>query len=188
MKFIASTVLCKGFALCRGFITPNDVYNYDPSDSNIDTRYTQIFYLIEGSGSLYSKETYIGDYNGNNSSVIDEYKQQYDQYVQKGDTSLLIDLRVFKGSHFSFRSGDKGAGWLCINPVPSDKLFVPQLIKSNTSTTIVGDQNEHIVMCAKGNITINGITFNQFNYARVLEGKTAEIVVPSDSEAIYLTR
>lgn len=188
MKFIASTVMCKGFALCRGFITPNDEYNYSPDDADIATRYTQIFYLIEGSGSLYSGNTYIGDYNGSNSSVIDEYKSQYDQYVQKGDTSLLIDLRVFKGSPFSFKSGDKGAGWLCINPVPADGLFNCNLIKSDTNFSITGDGKDHIIMCAKGNITINNITFNQFNYAKVSEGKIADVVVPSGSEAIYLTR
>jgi hypothetical protein len=188
MKFIASTVLCKGFALCRGFITPNDVYNYDPADADVATRYTQIFYLIEGSGSLYSGQTFVGEYNGTNSNVIDSYKDTFDQYVQKGDRSLLIDLRFVKGQPFSFQSGNNGAGWLCINPVPADGLFTPELLKSNTSRTIVGDGNEHIVMCAKGSITINDKTFNQFNYARVLEGKTANIVVPSESEAIYLTR
>ena len=186
MKFIASTVMCKGFALCRGFITPNDVYNYDPSDADIATRYTQIFYLIEGSGSLYSGDTYIGDYNGNNSSVIDEYKQRFDQYVQKGPTSLLIDLRVFKGTKFSFRSGDKGAGWLCINPVPPDSLYTPTLLTSDT--TIVGDDKDRVVMCAKGNITINDKKFDQFNYAKIMDGVTANVVIPSGSEAIYLTR
>jgi hypothetical protein len=188
MKFIASTVLCKGFALCRGFITPNDSYNYSPDDANIDTRFTQVFYMIEGSGSIHLNNNFVGQFNSGSSNVVPEYQQYYDQYVKRGNSSLLIDLRGFQGSAFNFTSGNNGAGWLCINPVPADKLFDCDLIRGNTNTTITGDGREHIVMCAKGNITINGKKFEQFNYARVLEGKTADIVVPSDSEAIYLTR
>lgn len=188
MKFIASTVLCKGFALCRGFITPNDSYNYSPEDSNIDTRYTQIFYMIEGSGSIKLNNNFVGSFDNNYSNVVPEYQDHYNTYVKQGATSLLIDLRIMQGSAFSFTSGEKGAGWLCINPVPTDKLFDCDLILGGTSKTITGDGKEHIIMCAKGSITINDKTFSQFNYARVLEGKTANIVVPSDSEAIYLTR
>ena len=187
MKFIASNVLCKGFALCRGFITPHDNYNYNPDDAVVDTRYTQIFYLVEGNGYLSYNNDRVMTYDNGSLTVNPDYSEAFRDHLKIGST-LMIDLRGYKGEAFSFVSGDKGAGWICINPVPASKLFDSSLILGGTSRTITGDGKEHVIMCAKGSITINDKPLSIFNYARVLEGKTAEVVVPSGSEAIYLTR
>lgn len=188
MKLIASLVLCKGFALCRGFITPNDSYNYDASETNVDTRFSQIFYMIEGGGTLNCEGKVIGSNVNGNQYVDPEWRDAYNEKVQMSSNSMLIDLRDFYGKSYNFVAGEYGAGWLCINPIPSEKFFTPSLIRAGETKTIEGDGKEHIVMCAKGTITANDKSLNQFNYTRVLNGKTANIVVPSDSEAIYLTR
>jgi len=188
MKFIASNILCKGFALCRGSITPNDNYNYSPEDDNVDARYTQIFYLLEGNGHLKVENDIIGWYDNNIVTMNPECDSEIRNHVFNNGATCLVDLKVFKGKPFGFISGDKGASWICINPIPANKPFDCDLILGETSKTIVGDGKEHIVMCARGSIFINDKPFNIFNYARVLKGKTAEVVVPSGSEAIYLTR
>jgi len=188
MKLIASLVLCKGFALCRGFITPNDTYNYDADETNVDTRFSQIFYMIEGSGTINVDGNQIGSKKGSDIYVDPNWQEAYEQKVLKSDNSMLIDLRDFYGKSYSFVAGEYGAGWLCINPIPSDKFFTPSLIRAGETKTIEGDGKEHVVMCAKGTITANDKSLTQFNYTRVLNGKTATIVVPGDSEAIYLTR
>jgi hypothetical protein len=188
MKLMASLVLCKGFALCRGFITPNDTYSYDASETNVDTRFSQIFYMIDGGGTLNSSGKVIGS-NINGSQYVDpDWQSNYNDKVQMTSNSMLVDLRDFYGKSYNFVAGDRGAGWLCINPIPSGSFFSSSLLTAGTTRTIIGDGNEHIVMCAKGTITANDKPLNQFNYTRVLNGKTANIVVPSDSEAIYLTR
>jgi hypothetical protein len=187
MKYIASNVLCKGFAICRGFITPHDNYFYNPEDAFVDTKYTQIFYLIEGNGYLSYNNDKVMTYDNGSLSINPSYREVIDGHLKTGST-LMIDLRNYRGEAFSFVSGDKGAGWICINPIPAGKLFDSSLILGGTTRTIIGDGREHVIICAKGSITINGNPLNIFNYARVLEGKTAEIVIPSDSEAIYLTR
>ena len=188
MKLIASNILCKGFALCRGFITPHDTYNYSPEDANVDTRYTQIFYLLEGNGHLKYNNDVVMSYSDGVFTLNPSYKNEVENFINVKGSTFMADLRGFKGRPFSFVSGDKGAGWICINPVPASKPFDSSLILGGTTKTIVGDGKEHVVMCVRGSININDKSFNIFNYARVLEGKTAEIVVPSDSEALYLTR
>jgi len=188
MKLMASLVLCKGFALCRGFITPNDTYTYDADETNVDTRFSQIFYMIDGSGIINVDGNQIGSKIGSDIIVDPNWQIEYDEKVQKSANSMMIDFRDFYGKSYNFVAGEYGAGWLCINPIPSNRFFTPSLIRAGETKTIEGDGKEHIVMCAKGSIIANDKTLTQFNYTRVLNGKTAVIVVPDDSEAIYLTR
>lgn len=189
MKYIASTTICKGFALCRGFITPSDKFNYDPADANVDTRYTQISYLSPGMGTFYRGNDPVCSFDGTNYTVSNDYKDWYTNNVQIGDNqSALMNIDAFKGTFCSFEAGPLGCEWTCINPIPNDKPFTPTLLKQNTNMTIQGDGNTHIILSVKGSITINNKNINQYNYARVLEGKTADVVIPSGSEAIYLTR
>jgi hypothetical protein len=188
MKLMASLVICKGFALCRGFITPGDTYNYDASETNVDTRFSQIFYMIDGGGVMNCDGKVIGS-NINGTQYVDpEWQAAYNDKVQMTSSSMLVDLRDFYGKSYNFTAGDKGAGWLCINPIPSANFFTPKLLTAGINLSITGDGNEHIIMCAKGTVVVNDKILNQFNYTRVLNGKTASIVVPGDSEAIYMTR
>ena len=77
---------------------------------------------------------------------------------------------------------------MCINPIPATKHFDTKILLANSTTALVGDGKEHIIICAKGRITANDKPLNQFNYVRVLNDKAVNIVVPGDSEALYLTR
>ena len=167
MKLMSTLAVCKGFAQCRGFITPNDSFEYTVNDTTTDSRFSQIFCLLEGGGIMYNADG-------------SEYG--------RSDVSNAWDLREFFGKTYKFVAGDKGATWLCINPMPADKFFSFELKRSDTSFTIEGDGKEHILLCTKGTLNINDNTLKQFNYSRILNGKTANVVIPSESEALYLTR
>ena len=160
MKLISSLHICKGFAMCRGHITANDQYEYTERETSEDTRFSQIFYLLEGSGIAPD-----GNF----------YKDK-----------LLMDMRDYFQKQYKFIAGNNGATWLCINPIPANKFFDAEIL--NTPTTIVGDGREHIIICAKGTIFANDKELKQFNYVRVLNEKTANISFSEDSEAIYLKR
>lgn len=195
MKFVVSNILCKGFVMCRGYITPGDVYNYSPSDAYVDSKFTQIFYMLEGNGTLKCNGEYIGSYDNGVLDIIPEYEEYFSKYLQKG-TSLMVDLRIFQGKSFCFEAGSQGATWLCINPIPAVKFFDSSILLPNSATTIIGDGKEHIVICAKGKLSAKQgersdseeKIINQFNYVRVLNGKVANFTIPGDSEALYLTR
>jgi len=167
MKLESSIVICKGFALCRGHMTPGDSYSYTKDDTTQDARFSQVFYLVEGGGIMYDG---IGREHG------------------RSDASDVWDFREYYGKSYRFLAGTSGATWLCVNPLPSNKFFNVELIRENNNKTIVGDGAEHIILCAKGNLTINDKSLSQFNYSRILNGKTAEVNVPAGSEALYLSR
>ena len=167
MKLMSTLALCKGFAQCRGHITSNDSFEFTLEDTIEDSKFSQIFCLLEGGGAMY-------DSNGN----------------QVGNSSgyNVWDLREFYGKTYKFVAGQHGATWLCINPIPANKFFSFELKRSNTEFDMIGDDKDQIILCTKGNILVNDKSLNIFNYARVWTGKSAHVKIPHNSEAIYLTR
>lgn len=167
MKLMSTLAVCKGFAQCRGFITPNDSFEYTVNDTTADSKFSQIICLLEGSGVMYNSDG-------------SEYG--------RSDAPNVWDLRQYFGKTYKLVAGNKGATWLCINPIPADKFFSFELKRSNSNFTIIGDGREHVILCLRGTLNINDKELKQFNYSRILNGKTANIVIPSESEALYLTR
>ncbi len=167
MKLIGAFAVCKGFAMCRGHMTSNETYSYTQEDTQNDAKFSQIIYVIEGSGILF-------DHDNNR--------------VRSSGSNEVNDLREFYGKPYKFISGSKGATWICINPFPADKFFDVRLIKQNLNEIIVGSEKENVIVCVKGSITINDKKIEQFKYARILNDKTANIVIDSDSSALHLTR
>ena len=167
MKLVSNLELCKGFAVCRGHITANDTYIYSIDDASTDTKFSQIFYMLEGSGTAYNEDGSV--YGSSNNPGV-------------------WDLRSMHQKSYKFTAGEHGATWLCINPIPANNFFNLEILKQGSSKTIQGDGKEHIVMCGKGVITANDVELKQFKYTRVLNGKTINFNIPDGSEAIYLTR
>jgi len=162
MKTIDKLIICKGFALCRGIMSPYDSYYYTLEETSTDTKFSQLLYLLYGGG------------------IAPDGKEYHN--------NLLLDVRDYYQKPFAFKSGSAGAMWLCINPIPANKFFDASLIKAGETRTIVGDGKEHVILSAKGDIIANDKTLEMFQYTRVLNGKEAVITVPENSEAIYLTR
>lgn len=163
MKMVTSTILCKGFALCRGRMTMNDTFYYTKDITSEDSKFSQIMYLLEGGGM-----TPLGP--------------------AAFDTNKLVDFRDFYNKEYSLSCDERGATWVCINPIPADNFYDASLLVGNNKYTIEPDQDkEQIILCVENYITINDKIFNQFNYARILN-KSANISIPGDSEAIFLSR
>lgn len=167
MKKVETLAVCKGFALCRGSITADDYYEYTYLDTSTDAKFSQIFYLEEGSGELQNSD---GTVYGN--SLV----------------SGVWDLREFYKKIYRFVPYEKGAKWICINPIPSNKFFNIEHLKSGTERTIIGNDKLEIILCLRGSLNINDKVFNQYNYARILKDKEAIIKVNEDSEALYMYR
>jgi hypothetical protein len=166
MKFIDQTVLCKGFAICKGHITSNETYNYGLDETTKDTKFSQILYILDGVGGA------AFDHEGNKITDM-EFGKAY-------------DFKEYYGKEYLIKSYDTGGTWIAINPVPASKVFIHELLNKNTNKTIVGTKEENIIICLEGSITINDKVLNQLQYARVLDGKTAEISINEKSIAMHL--
>jgi len=199
MKFITPIQVCKGFTLCRGHMTSGEKWEYKGFDSLKDYNNqkgfecTQLFYLLEGDGVFYYNDEEVASFNTETNSlenISSNHIQKYNKVVNKLDNSYLFDLRYFVDKPACLIAGKNGATWVCINPLPYDHFFETELF--NGYKTIEGDGNEHIVFILKGEANImsdgNNVNLQQFRYSRILKGKTAHIVVPPGSQAIYMTR
>jgi len=161
------TVLCRGFAICTGHVTANETYEYSLEDTTVDTKFSQIFYLYEGSGALYDENDVI--YN-------------------KSSVPSVWDLRMYYKKKYKFVANKLGATWICINPIPAYNFFDIEHLHSNTTKTIIGDGKEHVILSLRNKIIVNDAELTHLKYSRILNGKVANVIVPSGSEALYLTR
>jgi hypothetical protein len=163
MKMVSSTILCKGFALCRGRMTKNDTFNYTKEITSEDAKFSQIMYLLEGGGM-----TPLGP--------------------AAFDNNKLVDFRDFYKKEYSLSCDERGATWICINPIPADNFFDVTLLEGGNNYTFEPDINkEQIILCVENYITINNKIFNQFNYTRIID-KNATVNIPDSSEALFLSR
>jgi hypothetical protein len=163
MKFIDDISICKGFAICKGHMTGNEVYEYSAEDAKKDTVYSQILFGVNGTGAAY-------DSNGNKITDI--------------NANVLYDFKEYYGKKYSIRAFENGGTWICINPIPANKFYTQKILTNDT--TIVGDGHEHVLICLFGSIVVNEKTLNQLQYARIFKDKTANIIIPDGSIAIHL--
>lgn len=164
MKFIDNVSICKGFAICKGHMTSDEVYEYSSEDARNDAVYSQLLFGVNGSGAAY-------DADGN--KIID---------ITIPNT--VYDFKEYYGKGYSIKALENGGTWICINPIPASKMYSHELLTNDT--TIVGDGAEHVLICMIGTINVNGKTLKQLQYARIFKDKTANIVIPEGSMAIHL--
>lgn len=166
MKFVERTTLCKGFAICTGYITENDKLLVTVEDLKRDGNFSQIGYCEVGGATLY-------DINDN--KVIDcEADNFYD----------LRDL-YHKGGYYYTTDKGTGGSWFLINPIPSVKIYDAKLMREGDSKTVLGDDIERTVICVKGTVVINDKVLQSKQYSRILKDKMASFTVSKDSIAIY---
>lgn len=164
MKIVDDLIMCKGFAICRGTMTAGETYSFTSANTSADGIFSQLGYCASGSAILY-------DMDGN--------------YKLKFETGKLYDVRDFYNKDFYITAEENGGTWICINPTPANKFYKGSILEPDTVRTIKGSEKEQVVLCLSGKITINDKSLNQFQYARILKGKTAKISVDSDSLGIY---
>lgn len=164
MKLIFDNVLCKGFVMCRGRMTGNSNYSYNKEVTSRDSKFSQVYYLLEGGG--------IGPLG----------------YMSTENTRFF-DFRNYYNSDYELTSDERGITWLCINPIPANNFFDAKLLLEKEQYIFEGKQDkEQIIICVKNHITINDNLLHLFKYTRILPGKTANIHIADNSEALYLSR
>jgi hypothetical protein len=142
----------------------NSNYPYNKEVTSKDSKFSQIYYLLEGGGT--GPLGYMSTEN-----------------------NRLFDFRDYYNSDYELISDERGITWLCINPIPANNFFDAKLLLEKEQYVFEGKQNkEQIIICVKNQITINNNTLNLFKYTRVLPGKTADIHIADGSEALYLSR
>jgi hypothetical protein len=192
MKLVSPLQICKGFTMCRGHITSFDEWSYKGGNSSKDIEFSQLFYLIEGTGTLVYGDEEVAFLDENGPKVIDAYKDDYDRVVKQLGNSYLFDFRDRYDKKYKLVAGKYGATWMAINPLPNNHFFDAELFSGIKEIT--GDGNNHIILCVKGEVNVISSENNkesklvQFQYTRVLNGKKIHVVVPPGSQAIYMTR
>ena len=164
MRHIEAPFICKGFVICVGYITAGDVYEFTTEETTSDGVFSQLGYCIDGGAVLNDKA-------GN--KVMD---------LKAG---TLYDFRDLYGKEYTMKTGPNGGTWFCINPTPATKRYAYELIHEDTIKTIEGEDKEQVVICVYGKLKINGKELIGKQYARIFNGKSAEVKVKPDSLALY---
>lgn len=140
---IQNGIACRGFAICHGTMTANESL----VQSNInDGFFNQLIYLYAGSALA-----------GTESSQTTELT-----------TGSLVDVSQYANAPIKYVSGDNGATWIGINPVPSTKRYDARLIKGPITETINYSNKETFILCVDGTLTCNGIELKPTQYARIV--------------------
>jgi hypothetical protein len=157
-----NTIVCRGFVLCTSGITPNDGFVLQNSGQGQEA---QFVYINNGGGFLRFA-------NGD---------------VLPVDAGNIYDISQYVGTPVRYEADDRGAHGLAIDPVPSGKRYDYELVKGETTRTVVGTNTEQKILCLDGTIVCNDIELKSTQYAPVVNGKTVNVTVPANAVMVILT-
>jgi len=157
----SDSVSCRGFALCYGGMTPNESFVNENLTVGV---FNQLVFVYSGSITASS--------DGMPNVVLEEKK--------------FTDVSAFFGKPINYTAGSQGAFWLAINPMPVDKRFNVDLITEG-SVQVQGSEKEKAIICIDKGAVCNGKALDFIEYVRVLENKTVDLVVESNSLAAIIT-
>lgn len=158
---ISNVIMCRGFALCTGYLAPNAVLknpNREASEVN------QAVYVLSGNAVATSKNK---------------------QPIVLG-TAAISDVYDFMGDEITYTAGPNGLAWIALNPIPETKKYQTQLVQAGSSVEIASDGAECAVICLFGSVNIGDKTIGAQNYARILPTKTVMVEVPQNSTALII--
>ena len=164
---ITSPNICRGFMLCSGYASGGTQYQYTDAEFSENGKFVQLFYGVEGTGKAL-------DENGNEVFGL-----------RKGG---LYDFRDYYNKPLTCEFTSPSASWITINPLPANNFFTGEVLKAGEHTVVGENNKEKNIICVRGSITINDKQFKEQNYARVLHGKTAQISIPFNCEALLIVR
>ena len=140
---IQNGIACRGFAICHGTMTANEIL----TNPNVnDGSFNQLVYLYSGSALA-------GSENSQTTELI------------AGD---LVDVSQYANAPIKYVSGNNGATWIGINPIPSTKRYDARLIKGAITETINSSDKETFIVCVDGIVTCNGVELKPTQYARIV--------------------
>jgi hypothetical protein len=130
-----------------------------------DGTFSQVNYCIFGKCDLYDSSD----------NLVDE--------IVEGDS---YDGTEYYGKGYKCVTPENiGGSWFSINPLPATKIYDFEVLGEDETRTIVGDGIERTIICVTGSMTVNDKMLTEKQYARILNGKTANITIAKGSKAIY---
>jgi hypothetical protein len=158
---ILNTLLCRGFALCTGYLAPNEILK---NTNKAATELNQAVYVILGNATAASE---------NKQSILLNARQ-------------LADVSDFAGQEITHTAGSDGVAWVAVNPIPETKRYQTQLVSGGDTVEVTADGAECAIVCLVGSIDVNGKQIAALEYARVLPTKIVTLEVPQNSVALIL--
>jgi hypothetical protein len=140
---IQTGIPCRGFSICYGTMTPNETLIVS---NTTDGYFVQWSYIYSGS--------VIAGSEANQTTELTE--------------GSLVDVSQYAGAPVKYVSGNHGATWIAINPIPITKRYDARLIKGVTTETISPSDKETFIVCVDGILTCNGAQLKPMQYARVV--------------------
>lgn len=158
---ISNVILCRGFALCTGYLAPNEILI---NKNKAATEVNQAVYTVAGNAVASSDDK--------------------PDVVLSSD--CLADVSDFTGNEITYKAGLDGLAWVAINPIPETKKYQTQLVQAGNSVEVVADGAECAVICLVGNTNVSGKTIPTLNYARILPTKTVMVKALQNSVALVI--
>ena len=148
---VQNGIACRGFAICYGTMTSNETL-INPNVNN--GSFNQLVYLYSGSALVWSENSQTTELTAGN----------------------LVDVSQYANAPIKYVSGNNGATWIGINPIPSTKRYDARLIKGAITETINSSDKETFIVCVDGIVTCNGVELKPTQYARIVNNsKTFDI-------------
>jgi hypothetical protein len=181
MKVIDPIIVGRGFGICKGIFDPYEENIQTVEDTSTDFKFSQIFILMDGSGSFYgSVDVVTKDGYGNPVSTTNGAASDW--------KFNAWDLRDFYKRSYKFVAGDRGAKWMCINPLPANGFFDFEIIQSGSKVISGENGKQNVIVCITGPIFINNKQIDQYKYSRILGNTIANIEIPQGCAALYMHR
>jgi hypothetical protein len=159
---ISSAVNVGNFLFCVGYYGPHGTYPYF---SGGDGHYHQYVYIVEGYGIAEIR-------NEENGPVI-----EYNDTKQPG---ALVDQSHTMNTWQTLTTTDSSITLFYFNPIPATRNLTVNIVKAGTHNVVATDKRITIV-CITGPVTANGKEILSLQYAKVLPGKSAELVIPENA-------
>jgi hypothetical protein len=154
-------IICRGFTLCRGSATQNEVLNAINVGAG---KFNHFVYVYLGGGIV-----------GNESGTVP---------LNEG---TLTDISQFAGAPIKYQSYPEGGIWVAINPAPDTKRYNGRLLKGPVTESITGDGKETFILCLDKTIKCNDVDIYTHKYVRVFNNVTKNIYVPEGAVAAIFT-
>jgi hypothetical protein len=140
---VQNGISCRGFSICYGTMTPNENL-VCPNTTN--GFFNQWIYL-------YSGFALAGTESNQTTELIE---------------GTLVDVSQYAGAPIKYVSGNNGATWLGINPIPTTKRYDAKLIKGPVTETINPSDKETFIICVDGIVACNDVQLKATQYVRVV--------------------
>ena len=159
---VQDALQCRGFVLCYGSMSALESL---PNDSRMAGCEKFVIYMYAGSAD-----------------VTDGLQTIHCPQKQ------LTNLESLAKGIVQLKAGENDVSWICINKHSRNIYFDFQLLESNTTASVVGEQKEKYILCLDKQIFCNEKPIAINSYANVKHGTEVNVVVPEGAVGLLMTQ